>query len=221
MHLLCTACYRKVWLYTEDLLAYQYFFLCGMRIPICACPSFLCAFLWSLLLSRCQTAVAKCCVQVDAPFVPKTKGAGDPSNFDDYEEEPLRISANDRFVKEFADFQCSLTRNTVLLQLLTSFTVHITKKRSIIIISIINVLYCMFYMQDNVEQDQQKQVCLYSFSLSLSHFSLTSWTEEHESLHLNSIIRFLIHSYGDQLPASNNQSYLCLREPFSLTEHFI
>lgn len=41
---------------------------------------------------------------MDAPFVPKTKGAGDPSNFDDYEEEALRIAAAEKFPKEFADF---------------------------------------------------------------------------------------------------------------------
>uniref|UniRef100_A0A1X7TDL6 Protein kinase domain-containing protein n=1 Tax=Amphimedon queenslandica TaxID=400682 RepID=A0A1X7TDL6_AMPQE len=34
----------------------------------------------------------------------KTKGAGDPSNFDDYEEEVLRIAAAEKFPKEFADF---------------------------------------------------------------------------------------------------------------------
>jgi protein kinase A len=42
--------------------------------------------------------------KVDAPFIPKCKGPGDPSNFDDYEEEPLRISANEKCAKEFADF---------------------------------------------------------------------------------------------------------------------
>ena len=42
--------------------------------------------------------------QVDAPFIPKCRGAGDASNFDDYEEEPLRISSQEKFPKEFADF---------------------------------------------------------------------------------------------------------------------
>lgn len=42
--------------------------------------------------------------QVEAPFVPKTKGAGDTANFDDYEEEPLRISSTEKCAKEFADF---------------------------------------------------------------------------------------------------------------------
>ncbi|BFZ16862.1 hypothetical protein BsWGS_19901 [Bradybaena similaris] len=42
--------------------------------------------------------------KVEAPFVPKTKGAGDTANFDDYEEEPLRISSTEKCAKEFADF---------------------------------------------------------------------------------------------------------------------
>ena len=42
--------------------------------------------------------------QADAPFVPKVKNPGDASNFDDYEEEPLRISSTEKFSKEFADF---------------------------------------------------------------------------------------------------------------------
>lgn len=43
-------------------------------------------------------------LQVEAPFVPKTKGAGDTANFDDYEEEPLRISSTEKCAKEFIDF---------------------------------------------------------------------------------------------------------------------
>ena len=43
-------------------------------------------------------------LQVEAPFVPKTKGAGDTANFDDYEEEPLRIASTEKCAKEFADF---------------------------------------------------------------------------------------------------------------------
>ncbi|BFY99848.1 hypothetical protein BsWGS_02892 [Bradybaena similaris] len=42
--------------------------------------------------------------KVEAPFVPKTKGAGDTANFDDYEEEPLRISSTEKCAKEFIDF---------------------------------------------------------------------------------------------------------------------
>jgi len=44
------------------------------------------------------------CVQVEAPFLPKSKGPGDPSNFDTYEEEPLHISSSEKCAKEFADF---------------------------------------------------------------------------------------------------------------------
>jgi len=43
-------------------------------------------------------------VKVEAPFLPKCKGPGDPSNFDDYEEEPLRISSTEKCAKEFAEF---------------------------------------------------------------------------------------------------------------------
>lgn len=43
-------------------------------------------------------------VQLEAPFIPPLSGPGDPSNFDDYEEEPLRISSNEKCVREFADF---------------------------------------------------------------------------------------------------------------------
>ncbi|OWA50444.1 cAMP-dependent protein kinase catalytic subunit alpha [Hypsibius exemplaris] len=42
--------------------------------------------------------------KIEAPFLPKTKGAGDSSNFDEYEEEPLRISAAEKCSKEFAEF---------------------------------------------------------------------------------------------------------------------
>jgi len=42
--------------------------------------------------------------KVEAPFIPKCKGPGDYSNFDDYEEEPLRISSTEKCAKEFADF---------------------------------------------------------------------------------------------------------------------
>jgi protein kinase A len=43
-------------------------------------------------------------VQVEAHFIPKCKGAGDTSNFDDYEEEPLRISSTEKCAKEFSEF---------------------------------------------------------------------------------------------------------------------
>jgi len=42
--------------------------------------------------------------KVEAHFKPTCKGAGDTSNFDDYEEEPLRISSTEKCAKEFADF---------------------------------------------------------------------------------------------------------------------
>merc|ERR1711934_730651 len=42
--------------------------------------------------------------RIEAHFIPKCKGAGDTSNFDDYEEEPLRISSTEKCAKEFADF---------------------------------------------------------------------------------------------------------------------
>ena len=43
-------------------------------------------------------------LQVEAHFIPKCKGAGDTSNFDDYEEEPLRISSTEKCAKEFSEF---------------------------------------------------------------------------------------------------------------------
>lgn len=42
--------------------------------------------------------------QNEAPFIPKCKHEGDTSNFDDYEEEPLRISSTEKCSKEFSDF---------------------------------------------------------------------------------------------------------------------
>jgi hypothetical protein len=41
--------------------------------------------------------------KIDAPFKPKCK-EGDPGNFDEYDEEPLRTSPSCKFEKEFADF---------------------------------------------------------------------------------------------------------------------
>eukprot|EP00111_Clytia_hemisphaerica_P017028 TCONS_00050473-protein len=42
--------------------------------------------------------------KLEAPFIPPCRGPGDPSNFDDYEEEALRISSTEKCAKEFADF---------------------------------------------------------------------------------------------------------------------
>jgi len=42
--------------------------------------------------------------QVDVPFIPKSKGPGDHSNFDQYEEESIHISPTDKYTKEFVDF---------------------------------------------------------------------------------------------------------------------
>jgi len=42
--------------------------------------------------------------KIEAPFLPKSKGPGDHSNFDTYDEEPLHISSSEKCSKEFAEF---------------------------------------------------------------------------------------------------------------------
>jgi protein kinase A len=42
--------------------------------------------------------------KIEAPFLPKSKGPGDHSNFDTYDEEPLHISSSEKCSKEFVDF---------------------------------------------------------------------------------------------------------------------
>ena len=56
------------------------------------------------LMDACIVYVFVFIRQVEAPFKPESKGAGDASNFDEYEEEPLRIAASIKCPKEFEDF---------------------------------------------------------------------------------------------------------------------
>ncbi|CAM5169292.1 unnamed protein product [Eretmochelys imbricata] len=41
---------------------------------------------------------------VEAPFIPKCRGPGDTSNFDDYEEEEIQVSTTEQCAEEFAEF---------------------------------------------------------------------------------------------------------------------
>lgn len=42
--------------------------------------------------------------QIDASIIPKCKGPGDTSNFDEYEEEDVRVSVTEQCPKEFLEF---------------------------------------------------------------------------------------------------------------------
>ncbi|EYC34241.1 hypothetical protein Y032_0001g320 [Ancylostoma ceylanicum] len=61
-------------------------------------------FLVPIVHTDCRYFPEAACRPVEAPFLPKCRGPGDASNFDDYEEEPLRISGTEKCSKEFAEF---------------------------------------------------------------------------------------------------------------------
>lgn len=42
--------------------------------------------------------------KVEPPFVPKVSGPGDYTQFDEYDDIPLRIASKDKYAKEFSDF---------------------------------------------------------------------------------------------------------------------
>lgn len=43
-------------------------------------------------------------MKVPAPYIPKIKSAGDASNFEEYDEEPLKASSAEKYPNEFRDF---------------------------------------------------------------------------------------------------------------------
>ncbi|KTG03666.1 hypothetical protein cypCar_00014357 [Cyprinus carpio] len=45
-----------------------------------------------------------CQPQIDAPIIPKCRGPGDTSNFDEYDEEDIRVSVTEKCTKEFLEF---------------------------------------------------------------------------------------------------------------------
>lgn len=102
------------------------------RFAECVCDLLLPAidqFLWCLVCNQSFLSPSSSCVvcwscvlctvnlmQIEAPFLPKSKGPGDPSNFDTYEEEPLHISSTEKCAKEFAEFwyTCHVTSRHVM-----------------------------------------------------------------------------------------------------------
>ena len=73
------------------------------HVCMCACMYmhhvYMCVYCTVLLFSLIVFHI-----QVEAPFIPKTEGAGDTSNFEECDEEPLRMSSTEKYVSEFADF---------------------------------------------------------------------------------------------------------------------
>ncbi|KAI4579995.1 hypothetical protein MJT46_001363 [Ovis ammon polii x Ovis aries] len=61
--------------------------------------------------------------KVEAPFIPKFRGSGDTSNFDDYEEEDIRVSITEKCGKEFLFLQFfEYHENLVSVLIPSSFT---------------------------------------------------------------------------------------------------
>lgn len=42
--------------------------------------------------------------KIDAPIIPKCRGPGDTSHFDEYDEEDVRVSVTEKCTKEFLEF---------------------------------------------------------------------------------------------------------------------
>jgi len=62
------------------------------------------AFLSCFCLQSNQLHAFHACLQLEAPFIPKFSHPGSTQNFDEYEEEQLRVHATEKCAKEFADF---------------------------------------------------------------------------------------------------------------------